>query len=223
MADTASAPPPAALKRYVWADIEAMMRADIITEGGPEELLDGELWANGEPLQFTQSQVAAMRAIGVLGAEELCGPVAGEDWAVASEGAGHGDLKAWLNRRLVRGVADDVTVACETTLNLSDGARPVPDFYLFPADLRPSQVTGPKVLLLIEIADSSRAKDLKTKAALYRVFGVREYWVHDLEARVTHVHLQDGAWPEATALSFDAAIAPRFAPELKLRLADSGI
>lgn len=54
MADTLSIPaPPAAMarKKFTWADVEAMMRAGVIEEGGPEELLDGEIWvmpAEGE-------------------------------------------------------------------------------------------------------------------------------------------------------------------------------
>lgn len=223
MADTSSLTPAAGLKRFTWADMEAMMRAGVIEEGGPEELLDGEIWARGAPYQFKADQIAQMRALGVLGGSEQCGPIAGEDWAVASEGDGHIDLKAWLNRTLVFGAPTTARVACESTLNLAPRSRPEPDFYLFSADLRPSQVRGPDVLLLIEIADSSLAKDLGRKSALYRNHGVREYWVVDLETRSVHQHFADGDWPAAPPLSFDVEIAPRFAPDLKLRLADSGL
>lgn len=77
MADTASAPPPSAIKRLVWSDLEAMMRAGIIHEGGPEELLDGELWVHGEPLRLTPAQIAQMRAIGVLAVNEAYDAIGG--------------------------------------------------------------------------------------------------------------------------------------------------
>jgi Uma2 family endonuclease len=164
----------------------AMMAAGVIDSGGPEELLDGEIWV------------------------------------MPSEGPAHGDLKAWLNELLILHKLDDVGVACGSTLRLSETSAPSPDFYVFPAALRPSQVRGPDTLLVIEIADTTTRKDLALKAPIYRAAGVRQYWVVDVVARVTHVHRLEGGWPEAPPTPFEANLAPNLIPGLTLRLADSG-
>ncbi len=190
MADTIALPErPAApaRKKFTWADVEAMMRAGVIEEGGPEELLDGEIWV------------------------------------MPAEGEAHIDLKTWLNRALVKAAPDHVGIACDTTLRLSDTHAPSPDFFLFPSSVKASAARGPDLLLLIEIADTSRKKDLNIKVPKYREHGVREYWVIDLEARVTHVHRLDGAWPETPPVPFAAELAPALAPSLRLKLPDSDV
>ena len=190
MADTLSLPErPAApaRKKFTWSDVEAMMRAGIIDEGGPEELLDGEIWV------------------------------------MAAEGEAHIDLKTWLNEILIKSAPTGVGVACDTTLRLSDTHAPSPDFFLFPKSMKASAARGSDVLLLIEIADTSRKKDLKIKGPKYREYEVREYWVIDLEARVTHVHRLDGAWPEMPPISFDAELAPALIQALRFRLSESGV
>lgn len=163
------------------------MRAGVIEEGGPEELLDGEIWV------------------------------------MPAEGEAHIDLKIWLNRVLVKWAPEDVGVACDSTLRLSETHAPSPDFHLFPKTMRASAARGPDILLLIEIADTSRKRDLEIKGPKYREHGVREYWVIDLQQRATHVHRLDGGWPDAAPVSFDADLSPAFAPALLLRLADSGV
>lgn len=110
--------------------------------------------------------------------------------------------------------------ACDTTLRLSDTHAPSPDFFLFPRNIKASAARGPDLLLLIEIADSSAKKDLDIKGPKYREHGVREYWVVDLVARVTHVHRLDGAWPEMPPVPFDVLLAPILLAGIRLRIAD---
>jgi Uma2 family endonuclease len=171
-------------RRFTRSDVEAMMRAGVIVEGGPEELLDGELWV------------------------------------MPAEGEAHIDLKTWLNRRLAKWAPDDVGVACDTTLRLSETHTPSPDIYLFPTVMKASAVRGGDVLLLIEIADSSLQQDLALNGPKYREYGVREYWVIDVGARVTHVHCLDGAWP-GPPVTFDVELRPGLLPQLALRLAEA--
>ena len=173
--------------------------------------------------RFTWADVEAMMHSGVIeegGAEEL---LDGEIWVMPAEGEAHIDLKTWLNRTLIKSAPGNVGVACDTTLRLSDTHAPSPDFYLFPMAMKPSGARGSDVFLVIEIAESTLKKDLDLKGPKYREHGVREYWVIDLAARVTHIHRLDGAWPEAPPVPFDVELSPAFAPPLRLRLADSGV
>lgn len=199
------------------------MRAEIIQDGGPEELLDGEIWVGGHRRIFTRNEVELLLRAGVLKEgepEELLG---GELWVMPAEGRAHINLKSWLNEVLVLRKPQSARVACDTTLLLSDTYNPSPDFYLFPSTMLAADARGPDILLLIEIADTSVRDDLLIKGPKYREHGVREYWVIDLAARVTHVHRLDGAWPETPPVAFDAGLSPTLAPELRLRIADSGV
>ncbi len=171
--------------------------------------------------RFTGEEVLALMAKGALASDRV-ELLDGEIWEMPSEGPPHGRLAVWLNRWLILNAPTDVAVACERTLRLAETHWPEPDFCLFPDRMNIDEVRGPDVLLLIEIADSSIGDDLDVKSPKYRSYGVREYWVIDLAARVTHIHRLDGAWPEAAPIAFDAELAPAFAPELRLRLADSG-
>ncbi|NWG53642.1 MAG: Uma2 family endonuclease [Hydrogenophilaceae bacterium] len=106
---------------------------------------------------------------------------------------------------------------------LLDGDAPSPDFFLFPETIKASAAGGPDLLLVIEISDTSLKKDLAIKGPKYREYGVRECWVVDLEARATHIHRIDGAWPETPPIALDAELRPALLPGLRLRLSESGV
>lgn len=172
--------------------------------------------------RFTGEEVLELIAKGAL-ANDRVELLDGEIWEMASEGPPHGRLAVWLNKWLVLNAPEGVAVACERTIRLAEKHWPEPDFFLFPERLHVDEVRGPDVQLLIEIADTSIQDDLTIKGPKYREYGVCEYWVVDLAARVTHVHRLDSAWPEAPPVAFDAELAPALAPGLRLRLSESGV
>jgi len=145
----------------------------------------------------------------------------GELWDMPAEGAHHASLKVWLNEYLVLHKPANVRVACDTTVRLSDRYWPSPDFVLFPATRNIAEVTGPELLLVIEISDSSLRDDLVIKGEAYRRHGVREYWVCDLAARATYVHQLNHGWPNAAPVPFAQPLTPLLAPTLRLRMADA--
>ncbi len=172
--------------------------------------------------RFTGEEVLDLIAKGALAGDRV-ELLDGEIWEKPSEGPPHGRLAVWLNKWLIVNAPDGVAVGCERTLRLAEKHWPEPDFFLFPDRLNVDEVRGPDVLLLIEIADTSVSDDLKIKGPKYREHRVREYWVIDLAARVTHVHRLDGAWPNAAPVAFDATLSPAFALNWRLSLADSGV
>ena len=168
---------------------------------------------------FTGEEVLQMQAAGVLDADGRFELIDGEIIDMPSEGETHLSLRIALNRFLARALSDEIAITPDGTLRLGDKDWPEPDFYLFPASMRVGQVRGPDLLLAIEISDSTLAHDLRRKAELYRRFGVREYWVADVNAGVTHVHRVDGAWPAAPA-PFTADLAPSLIAGLRIRIAN---
>jgi Uma2 family endonuclease len=167
---------------------------------------------------FTGEEVLRMQEAGLLedGDFEL---IDGEVIDMPSEGEVHSSLMISLNRFLVKAVADDILVAPDRTLRLAEKDWPEPDFYIFPATLRPGAVRGADLLLLIEVSDSTLAHDLRRKADLYRQYGVREYWVIDVNASLLHVHRLDGEWP-AAPVPLTQAVTPSLIADLSLRLSD---
>jgi Uma2 family endonuclease len=171
--------------------------------------------------RFTGEDVLAMMRAGLLlegGGFEL---IDGEIIDMPSEGGEHVDLKARLTRFFNRALPDDILVAPDSTLRLSDTYWPQPDLYLYPAQMPAELVRGPDVLLVVELSDTTARYDLGRKADLYRQHGVREYWVLDIVKRQSHVHILDesDAWPREP-LPFETALAPSLVSGLLVPVAD---
>jgi Uma2 family endonuclease len=118
---------------------------------------------------------------------------------------------------------DDLDLVPETTFRLSEDTYLEPDVVVYPSGLEPKDLRGQNVLLVVEIADSSKRYDMGRKAKLYASFGVRELWVIDavrLTARVFRQPAADG-YRETHDCSTAERIVPLFAPDaFALRLAD---
>src|SRR5579872_3333170 len=175
----------------------------------------------GEPAKhlFTGEDVLRMMKAGLLlegGKFEL---IEGEIIDMPSEGDAHLALKVALNRFLARALPDAIGLVPDGTLRLGEADWPEPDLYLYPASMQPGAVRGPDTLLVVELSDSTVAHDLNRNAELYRRHGVREYWVVDLNRRVTHVQREGGAWPEP-AVPLTATLGPRLIPGLSVTIAD---
>lgn len=168
---------------------------------------------------FTGAQVLQLQAAGLFGASKV-ELIAGDIWDMPAEGARHASLKVWLNEWLILNKPAGVRVACDTTIRLAPTYWPSPDFALFPAARNVAEVTGPELLLAIEISDSSLREDLRVKAEAYRLHGVREVWVCDLAAGATHVHRWDRGWPIAPPVPFTQLLAPALLPGMAVRLAE---
>lgn len=77
-------------------------------------------------------------------------------------------------------------VGVQTALTLSN-SEPEPDLAVIPTDVHRPYHPG-TATLVIEVAVSSRDRDLRQKPVLYAQAGIDEYWVVDLDAGVVVVH-----------------------------------
>jgi Uma2 family endonuclease len=70
-------------------------------------------------------------------------------------------------------------------------------------------IAAEDVLLAVEIADSSLSRDLRGKQKGYAAAGVRNYWVVDVNACVTHVFSVPGSdgYAEHEQIPFDEPLA----------------
>jgi Uma2 family endonuclease len=175
-----------------------------------------------ETRRFTVDEVLAMQEAGIFGDFEKLELLEGELVPMQSKLDKHEIYKTALIRKLVRNLPDDVDVLVEPTLYASEHNAPDPDIMILSAGWKLREVTPQQVRLVIEIADTSLAKDLGVKAAIYARFGIADYWVIDVRAPRLIVHRgPDGeAWREVRRIGPKEPIAPLAFPDLAIRLAD---
>jgi Uma2 family endonuclease len=83
-------------------------------------------------------------------------------------------------------------VRTQMALVLSLDHDPVPDIAVIVGSPRTVKVQPTTALLVVEIADSTLAFDLTTKATLYATAKILDYWVLDLKGRTLIVHREPG-------------------------------
>ena len=171
---------------------------------------------------FTTQDVLRMVEAGVMQEDENVELIEGELLVMAARMNDHEIFKSALLEWLVKGKADDQRVGVETTLYLAEMLFVEPDLMLYPRDLKPQDLSGGDVTLLIEVSDESLSRDLGLKASIYADHGVRDYWVVDVEARRVIVHRDptDEGYRSVVRFEASAEVAALLAPELAMRLAD---
>lgn len=121
----------------------------------------------------------------------------------------HENVIAGLNRWFSKRVDDsrfELRIASPLRIG---GSEPEPDLSI--VDLyRPHEVHPESAHLVIEVALSSRARDLTLKPSLYAP-AVAEYWVVDLEGGAVVVHRQPavGVYRTVTVHGREDTLAPR--------------
>ena len=115
----------------------------------------------------------------------------GEVIDMAPIGTKHYGTVFRLNRLLVQAVGDLAVVLVQSPVRLGRWNEPEPDLALLKPradDYTTVLATPADTFLVIEVADSSRAYDLRTKARLYAAHGIPAYWVFDLVSGSLHAH-----------------------------------
>jgi Uma2 family endonuclease len=206
--------------------------------GRPDIVLREDLAAGGEPPATTQvadglprrawtvDEVERMVEVGILSEPEPFELIGGELVAMAPKDRRHEVLRTELLLCWARRMGRDLKIASETPLRLGKHDAPEADLIVFPATLLAPDVRADSVLLVVEIADSSLAKDLSTKAPRYAAAGVREYWVINARNLTTTVHREprpSGEYADRTEHAATETLVPTLAPALAVRVADLGV
>jgi Uma2 family endonuclease len=172
--------------------------------------------AEGLPRRrFTVAEVEAMVAAGVMEEDERVELIGGELVPMSPKGNHHEVVKTALLARWYRASPGDVLLTPETTFRLSEDTYLEPDVVIYPRTSGIRGLTGPGVLLVVEIADSSLRYDTGRKAALYASFGIRQLWVIDAVRLTTRVFTEPAADGYRDARDFGASdrLIPLIAPE----------
>jgi len=174
--------------------------------------------------RFSVDDVERMIAAGVLEADERFELLDGEIVPMNAQYTPHARMVARIFRWLTAKVDPArFEVFLGATVELSRFSRVDPDVYVARAGVRSPVVPIGEVLWVVEVSDSTRYRDLKTKSGLYAGAGLPELWVVDLEDNVTHVRrgpTADGWRDELSPTPFDAALAPAAFPECSAVIAN---
>jgi Uma2 family endonuclease len=165
--------------------------------------------------RFTVAEVEAMVEAGVMDEDERVELIGGEFVPMSPKGNHHEVVKTALLDRWYRARPRECRLTPETTFRLSDDTYLEPDVVIYSRVDALKALSGPRVLLVVEIADSSLRYDMGRKAALYASFGVRELWVIDavkLTARIFRTPSETG-FGETADFSASDRLTPLFAPE----------
>lgn len=158
--------------------------------------------------RLTVEQYHRMGEAGVFAPGARVELIDGEVIDMAPIGTRHWSVVNRLNRLLVQATGELAVVSVQASIRLDRQSEPEPDL----AVLRPRDdfyasalPTGHDAFLVIEVADSSLAYDLRLKGRLYALHGVPAYWVVDLAAGLLHTF----AVPQGEAYSvIDATATP---------------
>ena len=172
--------------------------------------------------KFSSDQYHWLIEAGFLTIDHKVELIEGVIVAMPPKGDKHGyaiaDLTTWLSDR--RG--EDYMPRCQITLRLTEGFTPDPDFALlryrphgYRGDNRP---TAADVLLVIEVADSSLARDLGLKSLAYARAEIPELWVVDIPHRQIHQLTQPSpeGYGEQTTVGEEETITPLLIPSLQM-------
>lgn len=171
---------------------------------------------------WTVDELFAMTDAGLLWEGASVELIEGELLAVNAKYNEHEIWKRNVTAFLYRSLGDAFSISGEPTLKLDAVSAPEPDVVVYRRGLRPLDVRGPDVLLLVEVTDSSTHRDLVLKARLYAKHGVSDYWVLDALRRrvVVHTRPQADGYGKVESFDMDASLPLPFAPEAVLRIAD---
>lgn len=130
---------------------------------------------------FTVADYEQMAAVGILDEDDRVELIAGEIVRMSPIGHRHVQAVNRLNHLLFSVVGSDLTVSIQNPIKLGLRDEPQPDVAVLRGIGR-GLVDAAAALLVIEVADSSREYDRKTKLPRYATAGIPEAWLVDLDA-----------------------------------------
>jgi Uma2 family endonuclease len=146
--------------------------------------------------RFSADEYHRLGESGVLGARERVELLDGFLIDMPPIGYRHEYVSSTLANLIVRALGNDEIIRANSPISLCANSEPQPDVIVLrgPSTRYRDRLPGPAdILLLIEVADSSRAYDRGPKAQVYAQAGVEEVWIVDLVAAEVLVLREPGA------------------------------
>ena len=133
--------------------------------------------------RWTVAEYYRMGEAGILTEDDRVELIGGEIVEMSPIGTAHVWSVSALAKHAERSVGDKTGILVQSPFRLADDKEPQPDLVLVRLGTPRDRLPGPAdVLLVIEVADSSRAYDRGVKLPLYAAAGIPEAWLVDLVA-----------------------------------------
>lgn len=133
----------------------------------------------------------------------------------------HARISAWFHREFVLGLGrGNFEVRGHSSFAATEDSVPEPDVAIYAMELRTRLPRH--ALLLVEVADSSLAKDRKIKTEIYAEAGVPEYWIANVRAHRVEVHTRPGpdGYADVRTYAGDEVLRPECLSPFELRVSD---
>jgi len=144
-----------------------------------------------EQRRITADEYHAMAEAGILGEDDRVELLDGKIIAMSPTGGSHIGCVMRLDRMLHRRIFSndlDVFVAVQSPVRLDPHWEPEPDLALLQPGEPDAVPTADRVLLLIEVADTTLAKDRTIKVPQYARAGIPEVWLVALKDQYVEVY-----------------------------------
>lgn len=168
---------------------------------------------------LTADEFQQMADLGILDEDERIELLGGEMYHMAAIGVRHADTVRTLNRILSRQVGTGALVDVQDPIRLDDETMPQPDIAIVrDRRYRDGHPTPQDVLIVFEVADSSRAYDRGLKFPRYAAAGIAEAWLVDLTSNVIERHSDphDGAYRQVIIGRPGDTLASTMFPQLAI-------
>lgn len=188
--------------------------------GEQEEVLRPRRWTRAEYYRLGEAGFFEDERVELLD---------GEIWTLPPQKTPH-----FSAIRLTADVLEDVfgagfEIRQQAPMTLDDGTEPEPDVVIVPGssrDYEDHHPTPSEVRLLVEVSDSTLAKDRGKKAENYARAGIGDYWIVNLVNRQLEVHRDPGPLPSGhgyklrRVLLESESVAPLLAPDRPVSVTD---
>jgi Uma2 family endonuclease len=176
------------------------------------------------PRLLSVDEYHRMIAAGILDEDERLELLEGVIVAMAPQSPAHAYCIQWLTRFLVRRLGEAYGVRPQLPLTLGERNEPEPDLTVVRADSASKDHHPGTAVLAIEVSGDSLRKDRRVKAAVYARFGIAEYWIVNVEARVVEVlsdpDAGDGAYRRTRIVTTSETLTSEALPELSFPVAE---
>ena len=131
--------------------------------------------------RFTAEEFLRLAEVGILHENDRVELIDGEIIEMAAIGPDHAGAVTKLTRVVARQLPDAFLASVQNPIHLAGTYLPQPDLAVVRDRAYQRQHPAPAdVLLVVEVADSSRDYDRSTKLPLYAAAGIPEAWLVDL-------------------------------------------
>jgi Uma2 family endonuclease len=133
--------------------------------------------------RFSVDEYYCMGEAGILHPDERTELIRGEVWVMPPIGSGHATGGSRAERTFILRLGDRAVVRGQYPIRLADDSEPQPDIVLARPDIDRYRTAHPgpeDILLVVEISDTTLARDRDVKVPLYAAAGIPETWLMNL-------------------------------------------